>query len=237
MKAKLIGPLLLASGIFLVGCSNTASVDNSEKENEKDTTAVVKESEEDEKEEVKEDPLLVTDGKLLEIGQYSKAKNDSTGIVTLLGISNAQHDIPVGENKIFIYDIKVLKHSDYTDAELEGYTVPDNMKDSEGNFYVLQIVYRVKNESDNDIGYNGLEYAVTNTGQQINFMNDDFAYSIDTSDFFKHTESKDYLLLAYLNPNTVNEITEVTIKTGDTYNLETYDPLATSQEATFTITK
>lgn len=229
MKKMLYG--LLFGSILLTGCSQSNTVDNTGKTNEKDSSAVVAES----TTQSSSDPQEVTGGKLLEVGQWTKDTNDETGKVELMGISNAQTEIPLGEVKILITDIKILKYSDYTDPEMAGYYGADNHKDADGNFYGLQVSFKVKNDSDNDYGYNGLEYAILDNGQQIDFNSDDVGYSMTTTEFFKKTESKEFFRLSYLDPSKVNEITKVTIKTGPLYNSSDYSTVAESAEQTFNI--
>lgn len=227
MKKMVYG--LLFGALLLSGCSQTNTVDNVGKTNEKDSSGIIEES----TTQSSTDPQEVTDGPLLQVGQWTHDGNDSTGKIELLSISNAQEDIALGEVDIYIHDIKILKYIDYTEPELSGYYGADNYKDDEGNFYGLQITFKVKNNSDQDYGYNGLEYAVLNNGQQINFTSDDIAYSMTSNSFFKNTESKELLRVAYLDPEKVDSITEVTIKTGPLFDISDYQTLAESAEATF----
>lgn len=227
MKKMVYG--LLFGALLLSGCSQTNTVDNVGKTNEKDSSGIVEES----TTQSSTDPQEVTNGPLLQVGQWTHDGNDSTGKIELLSISNAQEDIALGEVDIYIHDIKILKYSDYTDPESSGFYGADNYKDDEGNFYSLQITFRVKNNSDNDYKYRGLEYAVLDNGQQINFNSDDIAYSMTSYSFFKHTESKDYFKIAFLDPEKIDTITKVTIKTGPLFDISDYQTLAESAEATF----
>jgi|GEM_PF-2929961 len=227
MKKMVYG--LLFGALLLSGCSQTNTVDNVGKTNEKDSSGIVEES----TTQPSTDPQEVTDGPLLQVGQWTHDGNDSTGKIELLSISNAQEDITLGEVNIYIHDIKILKYFDYTDPESAGLYGADNYKDDEGNIYGLQITFKVKNTSDNDYGYNGLEYAVLDNGQQISFNSEDVAYSMTSNSFFKNTESKDLFRIAYLDPEKVDLVTQITIKTGPLFDLSDYQTIAESAESTF----
>lgn len=223
-------------GLLLAGCSN--KVDNTGKSNTKDSNAVVTSTSNSSstKDGESSDSQEVTDGKLLKVGQWKKDANDSTGKVELLGITTANEPIQLGDIQILIEDLKVLKMSDYSDPAASHYQNSEQYMDSEKNFYTLQVTFKVINNTENDYGYNGLEYAILNNGQQIDFSADDIAYSMSTSEFFKKTESKDFFRIAYLDPSKVNDLKTVTIKTGDLYNNTDYSTVAESAEKTFNIT-
>ncbi|GEK38186.1 hypothetical protein ACFFRT_12605 [Enterococcus thailandicus] len=231
MKKIVFG--LLFGTLLLSGCSQSKAVDNTGKTNEKDSSAIVVESTTQSSTDSKE----VSNGELLEVGQWTKDKNDETGKVELIAHSNPQADIPLGEASIFISNIKILKYIDYTDPYSAGYYDTTNYKDAEGNFYGLQVSFKIKNNSENDYGYNGLEYAILDNGQQIDFSSDDLAYSMTTTEFFKKTESKEFYRIAFLDPSKVDSISKVTIKTGNLYDPSSYSTVAESQEATFNISR
>lgn len=231
MKKTILG--LVLGTILLTGCSQANTVSNTGKTNEKNSSAVVEES----TTQSSKDSQEVVDGPLLKVGQWTKEKQGTSGKIELIGTSTPQTDIPLGDVNIHISNIKLLKYLDYADPSSAGYYDVDSYKDSDGNFYGLQIAYKVINNSAEDYGYNGLAHAVLDNGQQIDFRTDDLMHSLTTNTFFKNTESKEFYSLAYLDPSKVNEITKVTIKTGNLYTPSDYHTVAENAEQTFNINR
>lgn len=178
--------------------------------------------------------LRVTDGRpLKKIGEWKASDRDVSGKTQLVSISSPNQDIPVGELTIHIADIKVLQLLDYSDPKNDGYDEAKKYQDDQGSFHTIQVKYKVKNPSDLDMNYLGLESLILNTGQQINLLYEELSFSRDTIDFYKKTESKEYFAIAYLEPAKVKDLKSVTIRTGTSHKKDNYVEINPSVEKTF----
>lgn len=178
--------------------------------------------------------LRVTDGRpLKKIGEWKASDRDVSGKTQLVSISSPNQDIPVGELTIHIADIKVLQLLDYSDPKNDGYDEAQKYQDDKGAFHTIQVKYKVKNPSDLDMNYLGLESLILNTGQQINLLYEELSFSRDTIDFYKKTESKEYFAIAYLEPAKVKDLKSVTIRTGTSHKKDNYVEINPSAEKTF----
>lgn len=157
MKTKLA--LLSLSGLLLIGCGDE-TVDNTGKESEPESSSEIVEN----KKEDPKDEMLVTNGPLLEPGQY---KNDEEfGRIELVKIAS-----PGNENEIApglfltLKDVKVLNFEDIPEESQEYAEAYYGFKGSQG--YQLQFEYTVDNQNDYSIDNTVIEKVILSDGEQV----------------------------------------------------------------------
>lgn len=172
--------LLFASTLILIACDSqendtTADDEAVEETEETETDTNVAEAEEDDEEEV--DDLLVEDGPLLNVGEYTI--DDQQGHVELLNITDSPIEHEVADNVIMtIEDAKILDFKEIPRrglADLEYHYGFENEQE-----YGLQVTYSISNENDYAIENSVIDEIVLSNGEQINrhSFNDSESHSL-----------------------------------------------------------
>lgn len=211
MKKILIITLIL----LLTACSTTkeeVKTDES-KDSEKQTENIKADEEKVEKE-----------GKLLEVGQIIE---DEYGKVELLKIKEINQSIEQGPLKINLINAKIIKRTNLSKNYLDYINQFKAVDKDEGMTYV-QLLYTVENTSNNDIGWDGLRYIISDKKEQIDAWNQEFIYVDNTNSFYGNVE-QEYLQGFMLEKPDVNSLRLVF---GDVYNQDSYDTITNKVEYT-----
>lgn len=221
---KFIGGIILLSSITLVACSN--EIDNTGKETTKDTSASVSSSSTE-----PIDESHVEKGKLLKVGQWTEDESYG-GKVTLIKLASPKQTVQVSDDfSMLINDVKILEYSEVDkailDSDVSDGFIPESALTDDG-FYSIQIDYIINNNTETALDYNGLEYIVTDQGQQIDVLMDNLNYS-NSYTFQPGTEVDNYVI-ATINAETIDELKKITLTTSELWN-ENYDTTLGSEES------
>ncbi|SFQ10999.1 hypothetical protein SAMN04488506_0591 [Desemzia incerta] len=210
---KIVGGLLLSlSAVTLMACSG--GLDNTGKETSKDSNAATSSSAIE-----PVDENYVEKGKLLEVGQWTDDEGYG-GKITLAKLASPKETIQILDGfSILINDIKILEYSEVDQNLLESDVsdgfIPENSLTEDG-FYTIQIDYVVTNDTDNALDFYGLNYIVTDQGQQIDVMMDNLNYS-NTTTFQPNTKVEDYIV-APINAEAMSDLSKVTLTTSELWD-------------------
>lgn len=157
MKTKLA--LLSLSGLLLIGCGDD-TIDNTGKESEAASSSEVVENEK----ENQKDEMLVTDGPLLEPGQYSN--DEDFGRIELLKITSPGNENEIAPGLFLTFkDVKVLNFEDIPDDVLEDAEMYYGFNGDQGD--LLQYEYTIENRNDFSIDNTVIEKIILSDGEQI----------------------------------------------------------------------
>lgn len=161
IKVKLLAVLGL-SVIALGGCG----VDNTEKEAETTSSAILVSSNEiSSKESVVEvDSNLITEGPLLKVGQY--INDDYYGKLQLEKIANPGNQVEIATG-IFVTlgDIKIINFSEIPENAQEDANISYGFEGNHG--YDLQVVYSIENKNDFEVSNTIIDKIILSDGEQI----------------------------------------------------------------------
>ena len=170
---------LLLFVTLLVGCSSadsSDSVDNTGKTSLKTEGARVIEPESPESTK-KTDPNLVTDGPLLEVGQY--LNDDIYGKIELEKIASPGNQVEIAPNIFVTFgDIKITNFVDIPKSAQEDANLWYGFNGNQG--YGLQFEYTVENKNDFKIDNAAVEQVILSDGEQIErFMYNEEAFQLE----------------------------------------------------------
>lgn len=156
MKLKLLVAIGMCSFV-LVSCG----VDNSDKKADATSSAVLTESQGSD---IAKDDKLVTKGKLLKVGQYTKS--DETGKAELLKIASPGNKIEVASNVFVTFgDIKIIHFTEIPQSSQEDFSLFYGFEGNEG--YDLQFEYMIENKNDYQITNSAVDKVILSDGEQI----------------------------------------------------------------------
>ncbi|HAB8730252.1 TPA_asm: hypothetical protein GYS69_13170 [Listeria monocytogenes] len=233
MRKNIIFLFMFVLLCILTACGSSG-VDNSSTEKKADNSATVKKDKKiEEKDKTsdntnankKEDTELVTDGPLLEPGQY-KTDEQYGSTITLLEIATPKTDISLGDLKMTIQDVKIFKHENISDTEKNDFS--QSKIPITDPFYTIQLTYDLENNSDTALTTNGFEYIITDQQQQIEvsteYIGGEPYYNVQSG-----AQLSPEYVTCILKPENVENINKVTLKTSEVYNSDTYDTTAESK--------
>lgn len=150
------------SALTLAACG----VDNSDKEPKETTSAIIAESSTDSSSESSEekDPKLVTDGPLLEAGQY---KNDEYfGEIILEKIASPGNPVEFSPGMfVTIESVKILNFTDIPERYQEDAYFYYGFDGNQG--YDLQIEYTIENKNDFKVDSTVIDKVILSDGEQV----------------------------------------------------------------------
>ncbi|WP_283152207.1 hypothetical protein [Guptibacillus hwajinpoensis] len=219
-------------GGLLAGCgSNDQTSGNGESEEAPkaaNQTDVSNKEEKNEQEEVSKDengkPLLEEVGQTIE---------DENGKLELLKINKVNETVDLSPVKMTIKDIKVFKRTDIPQdlANNLNDAFDQNIDPKEG-FVYLQVGGDVENTVDKNVSWNGINTIVTDGGQQIDGIFDDFIMDSNEleSDMMGKVNGISYG--GYLLKDA--DINKVKIIFAPVYDYESYEEISPEQQVEYT---
>ena len=161
IKVKLIAVLGL-SVIVLGACG----VDNTEKEAETTSSAILVSSNETSSKEsvVEVDSNLITEGPLLKVGQY--INDDYYGKLQLEKIANPGNQVEIATGVfVTLGDIKIINFSEIPENAQEDASISYGFEGNQG--YDLQVVYSIENKNDFEVSNTIIDKIILSDGEQI----------------------------------------------------------------------
>lgn len=175
MKRNLLFVLLLAVSAILTACGSDTEKTASDKPEEKPAAAEQKKVSND------AEPTEDENGNVIFDKAGQKGKID-TGTLELLKIKSVNETVDIAPLTVTMKDIKIFKLTDMTEEfkeEMSYYNDNQNIGD-ELNY--VQVLYTVENKEDKNIDWNGLTDIVTDKGQQIDAISNDFIFTDSDGD-------------------------------------------------------
>lgn len=224
---KALLPLILLVTGVLVGCSEdqtTAKEVNPSKAEQKEVS--------NKKEEVSE-PVTDENGRVLltEVGQ--KVKEEDGTSVELLKIKEVNQSVDIAPVKVVVTNMKVIQltdiHPDNTDYLLQFM----NASELPEKLNYIQINYTAENTSDKNIGWNGISTIVTNTGEQLDAMGNDFIWEENGFDSTFYGKTKHEGTIGVFTTSNVDELKSLKFIISSSYDEDTYEDITSEQQAEF----
>lgn len=203
MKVKTFLSIACLS-LMLVGCGNN-TVDNSGKSVESTNNKVSKVKHK----KTKKDPREVVNGELLKVGQW--CNDDEQGKMELYKICVPGTVIDDGPIKCTVKSIKIFKITPQTQEQIEIAKDDYDTNSVPKVYYTLQVVYDLKNTSQDSLQFNGVESIVTSAGQQ---MSSDGSGMYDDGIGVKVAGNgqRENVAIGMINDGDYSKITDITIK-------------------------
>ncbi|EAG9591285.1 lipoprotein [Listeria monocytogenes] len=215
----------------LVACGQSG-VDNTKEDKKADNSATVKEDTNKNKEptdnkenDTKSEDKLVTDGPLLESGQY-KIDDQYGSKITLMKIATPKINIDLGDLKMTLQDVKIFKRENVSEDEKNDFSQTDiPITDP---YYTIQLIYDIENTSDVPLTTTGFEYIITDQQQQIEASND-YIGGEPYYDVQSGAKLSPEYVVCILKPENVEDIKKITLKTAEVFNSDSYETTAGSK--------
>lgn len=207
---KIFSLILFAT--LLIGCSSvnsTETVVNTGKEASETEGSRLIESEKSES----MDPLLVSNGPLLEVGQYKN--DDYYGKIILEKIADQGNQIEVADGFfVTVNDVKILKFEGIPKSSQQDANIYYGFQGNQG--YDLQVTYSIENKNDFEISNTIIDKIILSDGEQISKD----AYT-DEEEFYLEATSK-----------ASNQITHISIPHAEVDSVKFYfEPVNTDSYA------
>ncbi|EPD54254.1 hypothetical protein HMPREF1210_00240 [Paenisporosarcina sp. HGH0030] len=224
---KALLPLILLVTGVLVGCSEdqtTAKEVDPSKAEQKEVS--------NKKEDVSE-PVTDENGRVLltEVGQ--KVKEEDGTSVELLKIKEINQSVDIAPVKVVVTNMKVIQltdiHPDNTDYLLQFM----NASELPEKLNYIQINYTAENTSDKNIGWNGISTIVTNTGEQLDAMGNDFIWEENGFDSTFYGKTKHEGTIGVFTTSNVDELKSLKFIISSSYDEDTYEDITSEQQAEF----
>lgn len=224
---KALLPLILLVSGVLVGCSEDQTTVK-----EVDPSKAEQKEVSNKKEEVSE-PVTDENGQVLltEVGQ--KVKEEDGTSVELLKIKEINQSVDIAPVKVVVTNMKVIQltdiHPDNTDYLLQFM----NASELPEKLNYIQINYTAENTSDKNIGWNGISTIVTNTGEQLDAMGNDFIWEENGFDSTFYGKTKHEGTIGVFTTSNVDELKSLKFIISSSYDEDTYEDITSEQQAEF----
>jgi hypothetical protein len=169
------------------------------------------------------DPMLVTNGPMLEVGQY--VNDPAYGRLSLVKIATPEIRAEVASGIFFtIHSVKLINFENIPDSGASDVSTYIGISGKQG--YDLQVVYSVENETDSKLGHTPLSKLVLSDGEQITRR----TFVDETMSLEPHSKSSNQIAhVAIPNP----DITSVSLYLEPTFEAPYVNIEATPIEVAF----
>lgn len=163
-----------------------------------------------------------------EAGQKGKIEG---GTLELLKIKDVNEVVDILPLKITVTNLKLFKMTEMTDdykTTLEAFN--DNTPIGDEMVY-LQIIYNVENTEEKNIEWNGLTNVVTDKGQQIDAISNDFIITdADTDSAFLGKVKKEFADGFVLK---ASDISKIKLIWGSSMDADSYEDITAKQQVEY----
>lgn len=228
MNKSLLSMLLFA-GLILSGCGD----DQTATKEAEVTKAEQKEVSNKEQSEEVSEPVKDENGRVLltEVGQTAKEADGTKA--ELLKIKEVNASVEVSPITIVVKDMKVIQltniHPDNTDYLLQFM----NASELPESLNYIQINYTAENTSDKNIGWNGFDTIVTNTGEQLDASGNDFIWEENGFESTFYGKTKHEGTIGVFTTSNIDELTSLKFIISSSYDEDTYEDITPEQQAQF----
>ncbi|PFW75829.1 hypothetical protein COL23_13405 [Priestia aryabhattai] len=218
---KALGLIVLAGGI-LTACSE-----------EKASTEKKEESTPAEQKEVSNKPKEDENGNvtLTEVGQSTK--DDDGTKAELMKIKTVNQTVDISPVKLTVKDMKVIQLSNIGSDYNELLTQYTNGKKLPKKLNYIQIQYTAENTEEKNIGWNGIDKIVTNTGEQLDAANSDFIWEENGFDGTFYGKTKHEGIVGILTDSNPKDLQSLKFIISSSFDPDSYEDITIPQQTEF----
>ncbi|MEH7314060.1 hypothetical protein [Priestia megaterium] len=218
---KALGLIVLAGGILTACSEEKASTEKKEEATPAEQKEVSNKPKEDENGNVT----------LTEVGQSTK-DNDGTK-AELMKIKTVNQTVDISPVKLTVKDMKVIQlsniGSDYNELLIQ-YT---NGKKLPKKLNYIQIQYTAENTEEKNIGWNGIDKIVTNTGEQLDAANSDFIWEENGFDGTFYGKTKHQGIVGILTDSNPKDLQSLKFIISSSFDPDSYEDITIPQQTEF----
>ncbi|WP_416435198.1 hypothetical protein [Priestia megaterium] len=218
---KALGLIVLAGGILTACSEEKASTEKKEEATPAEQKEVSNKPKEDENGNVT----------LTEVGQSTK-DNDGTK-AELMKIKTVNQTVDISPVKLTVKDMKVIQlsniGSDYNELLIQ-YT---NGKKLPKKLNYIQIQYTAENTEEKNIGWNGIDKIVTNTGEQLDAANSDFIWEENGFDGTFYGKTKHEGIVGILTDSNPKDLQSLKFIISSSFDPDSYEDITIPQQTEF----
>ena len=218
---KALGLIVLAGG-FLTACSE-----------EKASTEKKEEATPAEQKEVSNKPKEDENGNvtLTEVGQSTK--DDDGTKAELMKIKTINQTVDISPVKLTVKDMKVIQLSNIGSDYNELLTQYTNGKKLPKKLNYIQIQYTAENTEEKNIGWNGIDKIVTNTGEQLDAANSDFIWEENGFDGTFYGKTKHEGIVGILTDSNPKDLQSLKFIISSSFDPDSYEDITIPQQTEF----
>lgn len=224
MKKTILTTLVLALGLVLAACGSD-SEKTSSTEKEKAPTAA-------EQKDVSNAPSKDDKGNIVftEVGQKSDIEG---GTLELLKIKDINETVDIAPLKVTMKDIKLFKMTNLDEEFKNDLSYESDAAQSIGDeFTYVQIQYDVENTEEKNIEWYALTDLVTDKGQQIDAISNDFIYTEADGDSVFLGKVKKEFVDAFIVKD--EDISKLKLIFGSSMDADSYEDITPEQQVEYT---
>lgn len=218
---KTLGLIVLAGGVLTACSEEKASTEKKEEATPAEQKEVSNKPKEDENGNVT----------LTEVGQSTKGDDGTKA--ELMKIKTVNQTVDISPVKLTVKDMKVIQlsniGSDYNELLIQ-YT---NGKKLPKKLNYIQIQYTAENTEEKNIGWNGIDKIVTNTGEQLDAANSDFIWEENGFDGTFYGKTKHEGIVGILTDSNPKDLQSLKFIISSSFDPDSYEDITIPQQTEF----
>lgn len=218
---KALGLIVLAGGILTACSEEKASTEKKEEATPAEQKEVSNKPKEDENGNVT----------LTEVGQSTK--DDDGTKAELMKIKTVNQTVDISPVKLTVKDMKVIQLSNIGSDYNELLTQYTNGKKLPKKLNYIQIQYTAENTEEKNIGWNGIDKIVTNTGEQLDAANSDFIWEENGFDGTFYGETKHEGIVGILTDSNPKDLQSLKFIISSSFDPDSYEDITIPQQTEF----
>ncbi|MBX9999593.1 hypothetical protein H7S55_05410 [Priestia aryabhattai] len=216
-----LGLVVLAGGILTACSEEKASTEKKEEATPAEQKDVSNKPKEDENGNVT----------FTEVGQTTK--DDDGTKAELMKIKTVNQTVDIAPVKLTVKDMKVIQltniGSDWEELLIQytdGKKLPKELN-------YIQIQYTAENLEEKNIGWNGIEKIVTNTGEQLDASNGDIIWEENGFDGTFYGKTKHEGIIGVLTKSNPKDLNSLKFIITSSFDPDSYEDITTPQQTEF----
>jgi len=218
---KALGLIVLAGGILTACSEEKASTEKKEEATPAEQKEVSNKPKEDENGNVT----------LTEVGQSTK--DDDGTKAELMKIKTVNQTVDISPVKLTVKDMKVIQLSNIGSDYNELLTQYTNGKKLPKKLNYIQIQYTAENTEEKNIGWNGIDKIVTNTGEQLDAANSDFIWEENGFDGTFYGKTKHEGIVGILTDSNPKDLQSLKFIISSSFDPDSYEDITIPQQTEF----
>jgi len=218
---KALGLIVLAGGILTACSEEKASTEKKEEATPAEQKEVSNKPKEDENGNVT----------LTEMGQSTK--DDDGTKAELMKIKTVNQTVDISPVKLTVKDMKVIQLSNIGSDYNELLTQYTNGKKLPKKLNYIQIQYTAENTEEKNIGWNGIDKIVTNTGEQLDAANSDFIWEENGFDGTFYGKTKHEGIVGILTDSNPKDLQSLKFIISSSFDPDSYEDITIPQQTEF----